>query len=257
MSVRVLLLAPVLAGALACRDGVAPDGATVVSRVAIAANPNNVLSAVLSFSVRNADSVRARYSASGDSGTTPFYSVKGDAATITIVGLRPSSRYAFALEALGREGAVLSAAESTTTGALPVEIRSLHLASTGAPSEPYTLVVPIPVDTTTDAAGYVLVFDAAGEIRWYRRFPGVWPIEAKQQRNGHITVYVGRSFGWQPVYGHFEELSLSGDVVRTYAVTRPYYTDPHELLLSFADTTLVGVHMLGYELKSFDLSAVG
>jgi len=96
-----------------------------------------------------------------------------------------------------------------------------------------------------------------GAIRWYHRFPGAWPIEAKQQPNGHITVYVGRSFGWQPIAGGYVELTPAGDVVRTYAVAGNDYTDPHELLLSFRDTTVVASHLLGYEIQSFDLSAMG
>ena len=108
-----------------------------------------------------------------------------------------------------------------------------------------------------NADGFVVGFDDAGEIRWYHRFPGAWPIEAKQQPNGHITVFVGRSYGWQPSAGAYVELTPGGDVVRTFAVASGYYTDPHELLLSFRDTTVVAAHLLGYEIHNYDLSAIG
>jgi hypothetical protein len=116
------------------------------------------------------------------------------------------------------------------------------------------LVVPLPEDTTSaDSDGCVLMFDAAGDVRWYRCFPGRWAIDAKQQRNGDITVFVGRSFGWQPDYGQYVELTPAGNVVRSFSVARPYYTDPHELLLSDDGT----VHLLGYSIQNVDLTPAG
>jgi len=260
MCARTLIIAALAtSGLVACRESVAPTARLpVVSQVVVAANPNNVLCAVVSFSVSGADSARVRYeSTNGDRGTTPYYGVRDAQTRIVALGLRASSRYALTVEALGAGGSVFVPAESLATSPLPSAIRSLRLVGNGAPSEPYTLVVPMLADTTGDANGYVVMFDAAGEVRWYRGFPGLWPVEAKQQPNGHVTVYVGRSFGWQPVYGHFEELAPDGAVVRTYGVAPPYYTDPHELLLSFADTTVVAAHMLGYELRRFHLSGPG
>lgn len=36
-----------------------------------------------------------------------------------------------------------------------------------------------------------------------------------------------------------------------------YYTDPHELLLSFHDGAVAATHLIGYEIRDFDLSAAG
>jgi hypothetical protein len=228
--------------------------------VAVAANPNNVLSAIVTCSVSGIDSVRVRFADSnGDTGATPFARPTAGGARIVVLGLRPTTRYSLVVEAIGARGST-SVPDSLVTAALPSAIQSLHFRGTGSPSEAYTLVVPILADTLADSDGYVVVFDAAGDVRWYRRFRGLWPIEAKQQRNGNLTVYVGRSFGWQSVKGQFEELASDGAVVRTFATATPDYTDPHELLLSFADaegSALTGIHMLGYELEPFDLSALG
>jgi hypothetical protein len=242
----------------ACRDGLAPGPTSpAMSGVIVAANSNNVLSAIVTCSVRGVDSVRVRFrAADGDSGATPFARPSAGSVRIAVLGLRPSTRYALAIEAVGA-GESISLADSVVTAALPDAIQSLHLRGGGSPSAHYTLVVPILGDTLSDTDGYVVVFDGAGEVRWYRRFPNLWPIEAKQQANGNITVYVGRSFGWQPVKGHFEELAADGTVVRTFAAATPYYTDPHELLLSSAGSDVTAVHMLEYELRTFDLSALG
>jgi arylsulfotransferase ASST len=256
-----LKIATALVCCAGCQDAAGPGPHTLsIVRVAVAPNPNNVLSAIVTCSVNAADSVRVHFSdGKGDTGTTPFARPSADTARIVVLGLRPTTRYSLTVEAIGARGSK-GASDSLVTAALPSAIRSIHLRGTGRPSENYTLVVPILGDTLAASDGYVIVFDAAGDVRWYQQFPGLWPIEAKQQPNGNLTVYVGRSFGWQPVAGRFEELAADGAIVRTFAAATPEYTDPHELLLSFADaggSRLSDVHMLGYQLQTFDLSALG
>ena len=230
-----------------------------VSRFTIGENQNNALSIVVSVATTDADSVRVRYQSPGDtSEVTPFYRSSTAADTkIAIVGLRPSTKYSLIVEAIGHGGQATSGSLSATTGELPQAIRSLRLAGTGRASSGLTLVVPLLPDTTMGADGFVVAFDDAGEIRWYQRFPGAWPIEAKQQPNGHITVFVGRSYGWQPSAGTYVELTPGGEIVRTFAAASGYYTDPHELLLSFHDTNVVAAHLMGYEIRNYDLSAIG
>jgi hypothetical protein len=70
-------------------------------------------------------------------------------------------------------------------------------------------------------------------------------------------VYVGRSYGWQPNTGAYVELTPGGDVARSFAVTNGYFTDPHELLLSFRDTVATAAHLIGYDVQTFDLTSVG
>jgi hypothetical protein len=230
-----------------------------VSRFTIGDNQNNALSIVVSVATTDADSVRVRYQSPDDtSEVTPFYRSSAAADTkVAVVGLRASTKYALVVEAIGHGGQATSESLSATTGELPQAIRSLRLAGTGRASSGLTLVVPLLPDTTMGADGFVVAFDDAGQIRWYQRFPDAWPIEAKQQPNGHITVFVGRSYGWQPSTGTYVELTPGGDVVRTFAAASGYYTDPHELLLSFHDTTAVAAHLMGYEIRNYDLSAIG
>ena len=247
---------------IACSDSVAPTRAPqppVVSRVTIVGNPTNTLALIVSATVRNADSIRVRYqTAAGEADTTPFTAVRSPSDTkIAVMGLRASSSYSLIVEAIGPAGRALSEPQSAITGELPVAIRSLRFVGAGHASEGLNLVVPILPDTSISADGFVLAFDDAGEIRWYHRFPGEWPVEAKQQLNGHITVFVGRSYGWQPNAGAFIELTPAGETVRTFAVASGNYTDPHELLLGFRDTTVVTAHLLGYELRTYDLSPIG
>jgi arylsulfotransferase ASST len=243
----------------ACGDGLTPGAASrpAISGVVVAGNHNNVLSATVTFSSTGADSARVRYlGRAGDTGSTPFVRTRAGLTRVVVLGLRPSARYSLAIEAAGGGGAT-TVTDSIATEPLPAAIESLRLRGSGGPSSAFTLAVPILSDTSAGADGYIVVFDSVGDLRWYHRFPGLWPVEAKQQPNGNLTVYVGRSYGWQPVGGHFEELAADGAVVRTYGAPDPYFTDPHELVLSFTDTVVTAAHLLSYQLQRFDLSAVG
>ena len=75
------------------------DPAPSVSDVAVALNPYNNLSTVLTFRVTNADSVRIVYSAQRQQSlATPYYTMP--ARRIATLGLEPSTTYAYVVEAL-------------------------------------------------------------------------------------------------------------------------------------------------------------
>lgn len=245
---------------VACTDALSsPHRAPIIDRVDARAESGNVLSARVSFTVRGADSARVSFrSAAGDTGGTPFERVTGTAGSITVLGLRDSTAYSLVLESVGAGAITLGPKRAVTTHALPPSVAGFHLRGTGSPSLPYTLLTPLPQDTTFLAyQGCPVIFDADGDVRWYHCFPGRWALEAKQQRNGDITVYIGRSFGWQPADGSFEELTPAGDVVRAFTASPPEYTDPHELLLSFDGAGAPTVHVLGYSIDTVDLTAGG
>jgi outer membrane protein assembly factor BamB len=254
---QLLHLTTLVVGALGCRDTVAPRGAPTVTNVTSSPSATSVLAAAVRFSTANADSARVLWDdADGDHGATPFVETRAGGARVFVLGLRASRAYTVTVEAHGAR-VVLSAPQSLTTGELPTEIRSLRLSADHAGSRGLTLVAPLLPDTSIGAIGYLVAFDSLGEIRWYHAFPGMWAIEAKQQRNGHITVYTGRSYGWQPAPGQYLELDAAGETIRSFSLGTDYYTDPHELLLTFTDTSVAASHLIGYEFRSFDLSAFG
>src|SRR5207245_303615 len=103
-------------------------------------------------------------------------------------------------------------------------------------------------------SAYVVAFDLSGRIAWYREFPeGVGPLETKQQPNGNFTVFLGRSFGFNPSYGRFVEFRPTGEIVKDHVAGQPYYTNPHELFLTGNGTA----HLFGYDIRTIDLSAYG
>ncbi len=229
----------------------------MLTAVSVTGNAFNALSAIAQFQVTNADSARLLFRTGSEAEqSTPFFRTAGGTMRIPALGLRASARYSVVVEAVGGGGTTRSEKMEVETGALPESLRGMRLAVTGAAAAGYTLVVPVYFANSPGAT--VVAFDGAGELRWYRFFPGEGRgIEAKQQQNGHFTMYAGNSTGNQAVSGRYVEVTPSGDEVRSYQVSPPAYVDPHEMLLSVQDTTVTAAHLLTYEIRPYDLSAVG
>ena len=254
MGYRYHLTTLLLAGA--CTSSTeAPRAPPVLSALAISANPLNALSAVVTFQASNADSARVLYWSSGREPVraTPFQPVPSGDGRVVILGLAPATTYSLAIEAKGA-ATVQSASLDVAPVALPTALQGVHLdVSVPATSPSYTLVVPEFLGSGND--GFVLVFDETGTLRWYRVFVGEgFAVEAKQLPNGDFTTYLGHSYGFQPTAGRYVQFRPSGEVVRGFAVSAPFYTDPHEMLLSFRDSTIEAVHLLGYRIQPMDLT---
>jgi len=243
----------------ACADdvGTTPERAAMrVANVTAAPNPLNALSLIVTFDATEVDSARVTYERAGLTLATPFARVGNGRATVAVLGLDAETAYRVRLEAYGAGSTMAPAAIDAVTGALPQGLRGVRFSGAGQPSRGYTLVVPIAAPT--DTVAYVIAFDSTGRLAWYREFTNAgWTIEAKQQPNGHITVYLGRSYGWQPTPGKFVELGPAGDIVRTFAARTVPYTDPHELRFTMRGEAVAEVHLLGYRMERVDLSALG
>ncbi|MEP6573687.1 MAG: aryl-sulfate sulfotransferase [Gemmatimonadota bacterium] len=246
-----------LLGLAACSDSTAPpaSGAPTVGSIAAALNPVNALSTLVSFQSTNADSARVLFhGAGGGADSTPFIAIPGGADTIAVLGLLRGTAYSHVVELKGSGGTVRSASVDATTGALPLALQSVHLVLTGTARPGFTLTGVAP----TPAQAYVVLFDSLGEIRWYRAIdPGAGIGDVQQQANGNITVYSGNSFGWQPTIGHYLELTPAGDIIRNWVAAPPYYTDNHELLLTFRNGLPDRAHLFGYTIRPADLTSIG
>lgn len=258
MGARRWLLAATVLGAIGCgADHATGPPRPGISDVIAAPNAYNALSIVVSVRATGGDSAHVLYAdGSGPERATPYLRVRRDTAHLVALGLAPSTAYSVRVEVRGLAGADTSAPIAVTTGSLPDVLRGLHLEVSGTPSPGYTLLTPVVFGDPSN--GYVLAFDSSGTLAWYREFDGDgWTVEAKQQGNGDITVYVGASYGFQPSAGRYVEVRPNGEQARTFQVEPPSYTDPHELLLTFRDSMLVAAHLLGYDVRQVDLSALG
>jgi hypothetical protein len=209
------------------------------------------------FSDPDADSVRAHFRAvvDGDTGTTPW--VSDHAQTIPVLGLRPSTAYILWAEAKRGAASALGDTLSFATAALPAALAGARLVRTrgGLPSGGYTLT------STMSADGHVfaVAFDRNGSVCWYRDlgFPDAVG-DVQQQRNGHVTVAVGRRQGYYSPDQHFVEYTRTGDSVRTFVATGSPYTDGHDLILvPNAAGTPPDRYLFGYDVRTTDLTAFG
>jgi hypothetical protein len=130
----------------------------------------------------------------------------------------------------------------------------MTLVSGAPPASGYTLAAM----TAPDGHGYLLAFDGAGDIRWYRDC-GPWDVqEAKQQSNGDFTVFVGNAIGSNAAPGAFVELTPHGDSVRSISAKGSAYTDGHELIVqSDASGKRIADYLFGYDIRNVDDTAYG
>ncbi len=239
---------------LACTSETVDPRPPTVTRLSASLNPYNSLSTLVTFDAHDADSARIKYWVPGQApDATPFQSVRAGLDTIRTLGLRSGTTYYHTVELIGSHGTTHSDTLQYTTGAVPQDLQDARLAITGTPGPEYTLTA-----FYAGTTAYVVAFDSTGGIRWYRGFPdGVGPVESKQQRNGMFTVFLGQSNGFNPTYGRYVEFRPTGEVVQDWFAGQPYYTDPHELLLTARDGHPDGAQLLGYDTRLVDLSPYG
>ena len=228
-----------------------PDPTPVRS---VSALPQLSLGALVAFATANADLVRVRFkSLDGlDSGVTPWQSA--GVTSILVLGLKSSMTYSIQIESSRTGETAEGPPTEFTTSALPPELADVRIQLDGVPSGGYDLAnIGAP-----DGRGFVVAFDSAGTLRWYRDYGDNIVFCARQQQDGHITAFVGPSNGFEALPGIFVEVTAAGDSIRTIAATGSPYTDPHELV-----TTVdrfggrVADYLFGYALTEMDRSPQG
>ena len=203
-----------LAGCLDAPGAVAPPPAPVIDAAAAVTSPQNVLSAIVTVRVRNADSVAVRL----DDGTsTPAVALIDGAATIPVLGLRPEQQYVLRAMAYGPGGAVIGETLEITTGSLPADLPR-YTASGSDPSPGYVVF----------AAGlYGVVIDNTGRVVWYHQLSGP-SLNFMAQPTGR---YVARpSTPYPNDVEHWVELDPLGVVKRTLSCARGLASRPHDLI---------------------------
>jgi arylsulfate sulfotransferase len=226
----------------------------VVSSFSVAPNENNVLSAIASLALENADSAHIVYwTGSEAKQSTPFRSDLSSAGRAAVVGLRPETEYSMFVEAIGGGATASSDTLTFTTGALDPFLAASHLTGDPVLTGGYVIAA-----LQNAADGYFTIFDSAGQVAWYKKFPAQTVAEMKQQANGDFTVILTTSHGGEPVIGSAVELALDGSTVRTFTApsTSPYFDD-HEFWLLFNDGTYDGALFLAYNQRTLDLSSTG
>ena len=193
-----------------------------ITGASVAPNPTNVLSAVVTVRVRDADSVAIRFALVGSGSSidslTPTVTVTGDSAVVPILGLLPARSYTLTPVAYGMDGEALGKSLDFTTDTLPSDLP--RYTATGTDPSPGYVVF---------AAGvFGLVIDNTGRIVWYRRFPDKGPgLNFIAQPNGRFTA---RPQNEPAAMGHWVEVDPLGSVTRELGCGRGLQPRLHEFI---------------------------
>jgi hypothetical protein len=259
-NVRAALVVALVAGiASACDDNnsTGPNGVVVVSNVQLKAGTEAGPLAVATFDVQHADSARAWYStAGGDPVPTQFAPVSDGSSRFVVTGLEPATQYQIYIEGRSGPDSTVSQPADFTTDALPDALENVSFnMSTGTFTPGFILTEVV---AASDSTLYAVAFDSTGKLAWYRRFPDFHQIlDLQQQPNGHYTIYLGGSTGWQPVEGKFAEFDVAGNITHEWKLPDQYFVDGHELRFTMEDTAVTAAYLFGYDLQPLDMSGHG
>ena len=215
-------------------------------------NPLNQLSALFEVRASHADSLRITYSTSdARPDTTPAFRLNSSVRSLALLGLRPSTRYSASFAIYGPGGQSTLGPFEITSGVLPAALANVKLTVTGTPTGGY-LLTALPIAASAVA---LVAFDSAGDVRWYRFFDVAGTgNDAEQQQNGDFTMFLGTTRGFDDTRGNFVQVTPTGEIVRTFVAPEPLYTDGHELLLSFRDSTLAASTFFGYDRRTMTVA---
>ena len=246
-SARLAAVVTACALAVGCRSdavGVG-DPAPAIDAVSVAANPHNVLSAVLAVRVRGADSVAA-YVRAADGPTaadaaTPAVPVAGDSAQLPVLGLHADRRYTLRVVAYGSGKTSAGGPLEFTTGELPPDLPR-YVASGPDPTPGYVVFA---------AGRYGLAIDNTGRVAWYRAFPNGPGLAFMAQPTGRYFARPAPALPSDPT--PWVELDPSGNVTRTIGCARGLSPRIHDIIAR-ADGTY---WLMCDETRLVDLSGIG
>lgn len=187
--------------------------------------------------------VQVAYRADGDRGITPRTPVSSCPADVALLGLLPSTRYTTHVTAWGKDDVVRSApGPALSTQALPPglpKVTTRGIAPTGLTA----------LSVETPKAGFALVLDSRGRIRWYLDDSSHFVLDFQPQPNHRYTMSTISSLD-APRY---TELDILGDPVRRWTVSAGQSTDLHDFTFTRPGTAL----LLGLDSVTMDLTAYG
>lgn len=251
-SVAVALLLLPAAFLYGCGDDPVSPVAPSIESAEVAVNPMNNLSTLVSFTTQGVEEARVIYwTGTGAPLATPYYPVHDGAGEVAVLGLDPLTTYNHIVEGRGPGGDASSATLSADSGDLPAFLKTLNLNGSGTPSGGYTFM-------TIPSGGYVVAYNQAGEICWYRAVEGYLGRDAGQQPNNNFVAFVGSTIGFQTNdVGYYVEFEPGGKEVARHLAIAPYFTDNHELILETDPSGSVRSSFFSYDLRTIDLSQYG
>lgn len=230
--------------ALGCDSVVepAPCASPEVVRSSVRANPDNVLSAIVTAEVRSADSVAVRFGQTTEKmdSISATFAARDDSVVLPVFALRDAAHHSLQVVAHNRcssgVGAVLSFVTDTLPGDLP------RYTAVGEEASPGYVVFA--------AGNYGIAIDNTGRVVWYHRFPKGPGLNFQPQPNGR---YVARPNPPAGEIGPWVEVDPLGNVTRTLRCARGLQPRLHDLLAQPDGSYWI----MCDEVRTIDLSASG
>ena len=178
-----LIISTAFAALSACsseQPAVSPSALPVVVQATVVPGPHNVLSAVVSVSLLDVDSVAVLFGpvGTGLDSMTRMTAVASDSVDLPVLGLLPATSYQIQVRAYGAGMVAPSDTLLFTTGALPPDL-PVYSAGGSDPSPGYVVFGANP---------YGVVIDNTGRVVWYRRLGGGPTLNFQVQPTGHYTT---------------------------------------------------------------------
>lgn len=218
-------------------------------------SPDNVLSAHIFFTTSTAaDSVRVTFTENGGATlTTPVHAGKSGRDTIDVLGLKPTTKYSYQVDAITSGEVRSSSIASFTTGELPADLADVKMATISGTASRYAVT-----GVQTPSGGYAVAFDNSGSVVWYHDFTstGLQVSDVMIQPNGNYTAFIGNTSGFQALQGYYVEFTPGGREVRTYHAPTGYYMDDHEIRLT-GEGSAFRAHYITYSIQTQDLTYMG
>jgi len=213
-----------------------------IESVAVAAGPHNVLQAVVSVTLHDADSVAVRYGMLGTplDSTTPVI-IAHESQQLDVLGLLPGTVYQMQVIAYGNNVSALSDTLELTTGNLPADLPS-YQAGGSSPSPGFVVFA---------ANAYGIVIDNTGRVVWYRQLPGGMTLNFQPQPTGRyltqpVTAAPGDLTPWA-------EIDPSGTITRTLGCANGLHSRFHDIIV-LADGSY---WLMCDDTRLMDLTSVG
>lgn len=238
-----LAIALLVVGACAETVGVSDTPGPAIDAVSAAANPHNVLSAIVTVRLHGAEIAIVRYRVAGSAivEETPPVEVAATDTRIPVLGLLAATQYSMTVVATGPAGTSQSREMMLTTGPLPADLPRYSASGTD----------PSPGFVTFTAGKYALAIDNAGRVVWYRHFPDGAGLNMMAQPTGRYVLRPPT-----PEVGDLEpwvELDALGEVTRTIGCAGGLPTRIHDMRLEPSGAYWV----LCDESRTMDLRAYG
>ena len=200
----------------------------------------NVLSAIVSATLRDADSVIVRYGAESLTESTPASTPLSGDIRVTVLGLSAGTSYSARLTAFNSCGSIDGEQLEFTTGPLPADLPSYASASL-SPDSGYIVFA---------AGKYGIVIDNTARVVWYHRFANGPGLNFQAQPNGR---YVARPNPDPGKIGSWIEIDPAGDTTRVINCADGLQPRMHDMIAA----TDGSYWLLCDEIRTMDLTSHG